>query len=73
MKLQGWHFHNEGAHRDGVELTFAPATGRAAKGKFNLICKRDEVKNIVGDLRPGDFVEITIGPGTSPPASPPGK
>ena len=66
MMIDGWIFHTEGAHRDGVQLTFAPATGRAAKGTFNLVCKRDEVKNIVGDLRPGDFVAISIGPGKDP-------
>lgn len=73
MKLDGWIFHSESAHRDGVQLTFAPATQKAAKGSFNLTCKREEVKDIVGDLRPGDHIEITISPGKAPAPASPGK
>ncbi len=68
MKMDGWIFHSESAHRDGVQLTFAPAPSTRAKGTFNLTCKREDVKQIVGDLRPGDYVEISVGPGKAPAA-----
>lgn len=71
MKLDSWMFTKESAHRDGVELIFRRAASRSSKGALTIICTRAEVKEIVSDLRPGAFVEISISPGTAPPVSAP--
>ena len=67
MKLDGWIFNAESTHPAGVQLTFARSAARTPRGKIQLTCKREEVKTLIGDLRPGDFVEISIAPGTVPP------